>query len=171
MIVHRDRDYLSDDDVDAFKQALDAHDISVFVTDGSDVESYFVNPAYLNQCNPAVSSARIGELIEVARNMTKATSIEAIVNLRTQEAFRKRNQGGAGPNHGQIAVAAATDYDGNPALMMRGKVVLNRIKALIQQEQGTNAVVLMTSPHLTVQALRNIVNPPAPAPGAPAIAN
>jgi energy-coupling factor transporter ATP-binding protein EcfA2 len=160
MIVHRDRDYLAQAEAEAFTQALAAHDIGAFVTDGSDIESYFVNADHLHQCNPAVSLERVRELIEAARTATKEKSIEIIVNLRTQEAFRKRNQGGQAPNHGQIAVAATNEYEANPAQMMRGKMVLGRVKSLIQAEQGANAVVLATSAHLNVQALRNVVAPP-----------
>jgi energy-coupling factor transporter ATP-binding protein EcfA2 len=163
MVVHRDRDYLGNAEVGTFIQALNAHDITAFVTDGSDIEAYYVNAAHLHHCNPGVPLQRVQELIETARNDTKDKSIEAIVNLRTQEAFRKRNQGGNAPNHGQIAVSAPADYNANPALMMRGKLVLNRMKALIQAEQGANAVVLVTTPHIAVQALHDIVAPPAAA--------
>ena len=160
MIVHRDRDYLGEAEVATFTQALTTHDIGSFVTDGSDIEAYYVNAEHLHHCNPAVGVGRIGELIEAARTATRDKSIEAIVNLRTQEAFRKRNQGGQPPNHGQIAVTASAEYEANPAQMMRGKTVLKRVKALIQTEQGANAVVLATSPHLNVQTLRNLIVPP-----------
>ena len=157
MIVHRDRDYLGNVEVEAFIEALKSHDIMAFVTDGSDIESYYINAAHLHQCNPAVPLQRIQELIEAARNETRDKSIEAIVNLRTQEAFRKRNQGGNAPNFGQIAVSASKDYDANPSQMMRGKIVLNRMKALIQAEQGANAVVLTTTLHIAVKELRDVV--------------
>lgn len=163
MIVHRDRDYLSDDDVQAFEQALGNHDITAFVTEGSDVEGYYVNADHLHHCNPGVSHERIQELLDQAIADKKDKSIEAIVNLRTEEAFRKRNKGGDGPNHGQIAVTASADYDATAQAMMRGKLVLKRIKALIQEEQGANAVVLMSTPHLSVPQLANIANPPVPA--------
>jgi len=159
MIVHRDRDYLADTDVEAFTRALNAHDIKAFVTDGSDIEAYYVNAAHLNHCNPEVSVQRIEELIESARTATRDKSIEAIVNLRTDEAFRKRPQTGHGPNHGQIAISAARDYDAHPQKMMRGKIVLKQVKSLIQAEQGANALVLAVSPHLDVESLRNVLTP------------
>ena len=162
MIVHRDQDYLNADAIESFKNALANHQISAFVTTGSDVEAYYVNVNHLHQCNPGVTLQRIEELVEQALQETKAKSIEAIVNLRTQEAFRQRNKGGDPPNHGQIAVAASADYEDAPHTMMRGKIVLNKLKSLIQQEQGANAVVLADSPHLSMVELANIVNPPAP---------
>jgi hypothetical protein len=129
------------------RSALAAHQIESFVTDESDIEGYFVNAQHLAHLNPSVTIARMEELITEATNDTRQRSIEAIVNLRTQEAFRKRNQGGAVLNHGAIAVAASSDYDAAPATMRQGKKVLGRLKALIQQEIGHNAVVVGVSPH------------------------
>ena len=163
MIVHRDRDYLSQGDVDAFTQALDNHGIRTFVTQGSDVECYYVNAAHLHHCNPGITVERIQELIDEAIGSTADKSVEAIVNLRTDEAFRKRNKGAGCPNHGAIAVEATQDYQDNPHGMMRGKIVLKRIKALIQQELGANAAILASTPHLAVAELQHLVQPPAPA--------
>jgi predicted ATPase len=47
VVVHRDRDGLTDDEVAEWVQEYANHDIDTWVTDGSDVESSFCDPGYV----------------------------------------------------------------------------------------------------------------------------
>ena len=47
IIVHVDRDFMTDNELDYVTRNVKKADIKVWVTDGSDVESYFVNPAHI----------------------------------------------------------------------------------------------------------------------------
>jgi energy-coupling factor transporter ATP-binding protein EcfA2 len=164
LVIHRDRDYLSAAGCATFTQRLNQAHVGPFLTDGNDIESYFLNSAHLNALNPGVATARIDELIGQATQETAAKSIEALVNQRTQEAFKVRQDGGPAPNHGEIAVTAQADYAADPAGYRRGKVVLGRLQALLQQELGNNPRVFHPSPHLqslALSALANGIWPPA----------
>lgn len=156
LVVHRDRDYLSQVDVDTFNQRLRARGVEPFVTDGSDIESYFLRAEHLAELNPPITIPRINEIITQATNEKREESVTAIVNLRTQYAFRERNRTGAAPNHGEIAVTAVADYEARPSVMRRGDIVLGRVKALIQAEKGGNPVVATSTPHLLIQELQDI---------------
>jgi predicted ATPase len=155
-VVHKDRDYIADDDLEQMRVALANHNIRLFVTGPSDIEGLFVNAQHLSHLNPALSEEQVNTKIAEARDAVADKSKEAIVNLRTQEAFRKRNQGGHTPNHGAIAVAANHDYDANPIQMMRGKIVLNRLKSLLQQQLGGHPLLLGSSPFLQIPELQAI---------------
>jgi hypothetical protein len=109
LIVHRDRDYLSDSGVESFTDNLTGAGVSPFVTELNDMESYFLNAEHLHALNPGVSVERIGELLTQATTETTNDSVRAIVNQRTTEAFRERRDGGAAPDHGAIAVQAQSD--------------------------------------------------------------
>ena len=109
LVVHRDRDYMSYDEATRFKTRLDAHNIALLLTAHSDIECYFVSAEHLHALNPSVPAARIQELIDQATQDTANQSVEAIVNLRTQEAFKLRQAGAGPPNHGAIAVEAQSD--------------------------------------------------------------
>jgi hypothetical protein len=99
---------------------------------------------------------RIRELVTQAMTETANGSVEAIINQRTTEAFRERRDGGAAPNHGAIAIQAQEDYTADPVAMRRGKVVLGRLIALLQQELGANPRIFFPSTHLRCDALRTI---------------
>jgi len=98
----------------------------------------------------------VEELIDQATAETANKSIESIINQRTAEAFRKRNETGEQPNIGAIAVQATADYNGNPAEFRRGKIVLGRLTALLQQETGTNPWIWQPTEHLKSERFSNI---------------
>jgi energy-coupling factor transporter ATP-binding protein EcfA2 len=164
LVIHKDRDYIADADIEQIRAALAAHNIRLFVTAFSDIEGYYLNAQHIVHLNPGLTEAQVNQMIVEARDAVADKSKEVIVNLRTQDAFRKRNAGGAVPNHGAIAVAANNEYDANPAQLMRGKVVLNRLKMLLQQQIGGHPVLMGPSPHQNIQELRRIADiiwPPA----------
>jgi hypothetical protein len=155
MVVHRDRDYLSDDDVSRFEQQLAQHDIRAFVTGPSDIEGYYLSPDHVSRQHPTLDKARVRELIEQAHTETREQSIKAMVNLRTEQAFRRR-KGGEQVNHGEIAVKAQSEYDDDPIKMARGKIVLGHLKSLLQKELGSNSVLVAPSPHLNDLRIRAV---------------
>lgn len=156
LVVHRDRDYMSLQSSQRFEQRLRAANIHPLITALSDVEGYFLHAHHLNALNPAITIERIDEIISLATDQVRNESIESIVNQRTQEAFRARQDGGGTPNHGQIAVTAVADYDGDPTGYRRGKLVLRRVQALLQAELGANARIFFPSEFLRVEAVTEI---------------
>jgi hypothetical protein len=139
------------------RRLREAH-VNLFLTELNDIESYFLNSAHLHALNPGATAERISELLEQATQETAVKSVEAIVNQRTAEAFHGRREGGPQVNHGAIAVQAQDDYAANPATLRRGKEVLGRLKALLQQELGTNPRVYFPSEHLRSEGLTVIAN-------------
>lgn len=164
LVVHRDRDYMSPDVALRFEERLAAANVGKFLTGPSDVEGHFLNAQHLHALNPAVSVDRIEELVAQAIAATDNESIAAIVNMRTEEAFRQRNRGGGAPDHGAIAVAAHAEYTANRGGLCRGTVVIGRLSALLQQELGANPRIFQPSDHLRFEPLRQLAEsiwPPA----------
>ncbi|MES1191261.1 MAG: AAA family ATPase [Steroidobacter sp.] len=163
VIVHRDRDYLSPEDVQRYTQKLNAAGLHVFVTNGVDIESHFLNAQHLSVLVPDLPQYRIQEIIDVATNETQDKSIERLTNSRIKTAQQRRNkEGGGEPNYGQIAAQARIDYMASPDTYRFGKTVLGRVVALIQGEVAHNIIVAQASPHLgvpTISALTAEANP------------
>lgn len=100
---------------------------------------------------------RIDEAATVATNETADKSVAAIVNQRTPE---------APSNFGKtvdLRLITATSpcslkltYAADPASMRRGKIVLGRLQALLQQELGANPRVFLPSIHLRSQPLLDV---------------
>jgi hypothetical protein len=165
LVVHRDRDYMSPQASESFEARLVGNNIRPLLTDGNDVESYFISAAHLHALNPMASPERIQELINQATRETEQKSMAAIVNLRTEEAFKRRQAGDPMPSHGAIAVTAQLDYQTDSVTLRRGKLVLGRLIALLQQEIGQNPRIFLPSAHLRsarITAIAHAIWPPPP---------
>ena|GEM_PF-303782 len=164
VVVHRDRDYLSATEASDYCTQIGNCDLNAFVTDPSDVEGYFVNATHLALLNPGITAAAVQAIIDEVTQQTRTQSVEAIVNIRLERAQRARARTGQQPNAGAIATQAAADFDQNPALFRRGKVVLGRVLARIQEVLGTNPRVFEASAHLVdtrLQAVSAAIWPPS----------
>lgn len=154
-ILHRDRDYMAADEVRRIEDGLQAIDAHPFVTDCSDIESYFLNPAHIAELNPTITVQRARELIDAATVATREKSIRAIINIRTEAAIRNRN-GGPAHNAGDLATKAYEDYDAAPDIWRRGKLVLNELRSLLHKELKAHAVLLRASASLRTTKLEAI---------------
>lgn len=148
LVVHRDRDYMAPAEAAAFEEKLTAANVHHFLTDSNDIECYFVNAQHLHVLNPTVPIAIVEQLIDRATQETAETSIASLVNQRTAAAFRQRQNGGQPPDHGGISIQAHADYAANAVMNRRGKAVLGRLHALLQQELQENPRVFFPTPHL-----------------------
>jgi len=78
VVVHRDRDYLSDADVDEYKEQLHNVGIKVFITQGSDAESYFINAEHISELYPQIGLERANQLIDESLTDRKDAVIKKI---------------------------------------------------------------------------------------------
>jgi ABC-type multidrug transport system ATPase subunit len=162
-ILHRDRDYMTDESATKFEQGLKAINVHPFLTEGSDVEGYFLNPDHIAELNPQITAQRVQELVDAATVTTKEKSIKVLINIRTEAAIRNRN-GGPAHNAGDLAAQAYADYDADPAKWRRGKIVLQELRSLLHHEIKGNAVLLEKSSHLKLPdlaAIKLAIWPPA----------
>jgi energy-coupling factor transporter ATP-binding protein EcfA2 len=154
MVVHRDRDYMEQLEADRFEQTLESLGFHPFLTMPSDVEGYFLNSLHLHALNPAIPVEEIDALINKAIQDSRHTTLEKMINLRTEQAFRRRQAGGGSPNHGRIAATAQAELDADPRGSCRGKEVLKCLQALLQQRLRANPRIYFPSEHLVVEPLR-----------------
>ena len=148
-IVHRDRDYMSDDAATKFNAQITGIGALSFLTSNSDVENYFLNAEHLSALNQGLTVDRAREIIQQATDSTKQKSIELLINNRTEAAIRSRN-GGPAHNAGELATKANADYEAAPEQWRRGKIVLKAVKSLLHQELKRNPVIFAATTHLVL---------------------
>jgi len=159
IILHRDRDYLTDDELRIIKTKVESANILFFSTNGTDIESYFINPNHINQLYPSIDRAVIQNLIDDATTETRADSVTRFINSRNQIASELfyRN-GGDRPNIGQISFDTTNLYDSNPERYRNGKLVLKRLHSKLQQAIGENIKIINNSSVLTNPSLSELKN-------------
>jgi hypothetical protein len=159
LVIHRDADYMDDETRHDFCEMLEGASTVPFVTEGNDIESYFINAEHLAHLNPPLDVTRIRGLIAQATADTKKSSLEALVNNRAEFAHRAaRGRRAAVVNHGEIATRSHEEYEKDPSSMRRGKLVLGRVLAEMQRELKSNPRVFHPSEFLRNDTLRGLAS-------------
>jgi energy-coupling factor transporter ATP-binding protein EcfA2 len=156
-VIHRDSDFLSSDGEAKVSKDIESTGILVFLTEYSDVEGYFLDPHHLSYLNSGLTSERAQEIVDQATLECEKASIEAIINLRTNEAFKNRKNAKDSVNHGELATKANSDYKSDPIKYRRGKIVLGKVTSLIQAELKVNPRIYLVTPHLKSPRLEALV--------------
>lgn len=64
VLVHRDRDYLTDSEIEYQHETFHRIDVRFFYTEGTDVESYFLNAKHIHHCYPEIDLETATALVE-----------------------------------------------------------------------------------------------------------
>lgn len=132
IVVHRDRDYMSDDDVKDYTEALAKHGFDPFVTASTDIESYFVTLGHLSALNPEIDRNVLMSLIDTAEKEQEAQDIERLTNYL----FDTRRRAGDNPAAGPCATDARRAFDEDPQRHRQGKSMVKALRRLSQSSLG-----------------------------------
>lgn len=67
ILVHRDRDYLTDYEINQQRDMFRRIDTYFFVTKGTDIESYLLNSSHIHYCHPSIPEPVAQKLVQEAR--------------------------------------------------------------------------------------------------------
>lgn len=122
LLVHRDRDSLTDDEVVELKNSYNSDGIRLWLTDQSDIESEFCSPGFL--------SALTGETTEECENWLSDILNQNQTPIKDQFASQRAAHNAelhkAGGSPTNAAVWAA--FQGRPLKGAKGKFVFNQLK-------------------------------------------
>jgi hypothetical protein len=144
LILHRDRDFLTQPEVDAWKIEVRKLSVEPFVTNGRDIESYFINGTHLAMANPGTTEEQLDALISEVIALHSPMLLQDYVNWRLDH-MRKSKQ--PSPNPGAIAVEAQAEVMKNP-VRFAGKSIFRAIKSAYHAKYGKNMTASVKSEHL-----------------------
>ncbi|WP_257999014.1 ATP-dependent nuclease [Xanthomonas arboricola] len=146
VIVHADRDYQSDEAVLAKQEQFRAERLTLFVTDGVDAESQYLNAEHINHVLPEVILRDAQELIDQARHAVRGDSLRRLARELT---IRESTAHAGDPHHVVDAIAISAEagrlLDGNAVRWTYGKKALGVLTGLLQPGRG-NVRLLQASP-------------------------
>lgn len=154
LVVHRDRDYMTDDEVREWEQKVRQLKVEPFATEGTDIESHFLNARHLAAVNDKGSESDFEDLIRRTRTVTKEKSTEHYVNGRL--AIERSRGTHAKIDHGKLAVEAGKAVENNPIANSHGKTVLKKLRTEFRATYGTELQITRPSEHVDVGDLRTI---------------
>lgn len=142
IIVHRDRDYNTDDEIEQIKTKYSEDIKQAFITKGTDLESYFVNAAHIHRLySDDLSEVEAVDLVNDAIAKVKDKSIDKYTNVLCDNSLRARE----GHNGALNARKAEADYKIDPFRFTHGKSALKALKALMQKKLRQNPLLYQPS--------------------------
>ena len=158
LIVHRDRDYLTDEEVLKYREDITSicPDTIVFVTDGTDAESHFLKTEHLAQVLPGLSAQEIDGLIQRATDELADESLAKFINSRLQIEGQLLKKEGKQVNVGDLSLRCSKAFQAKPSKYRCGKKILKRLRNIIQTEKKQNADLIFASPAVLVPELSKL---------------
>jgi fido (protein-threonine AMPylation protein) len=148
ILVHRDRDYLTDAEIAGQRESFSRIDTHLFVTRGTDIESYFLNKDHVHFCHPTVSEDQAQKMIRQAMNEIFPKSVDY---LWKKEFGRNRAE-----NHSHLGRAVEELVKENLERFSHGKTTLKVLSQIIQDRLHEKAVIEKPSPFLNIPELNKI---------------
>lgn len=148
VIAHRDADYLSKEEIEIERQKLDREGVILFVTKGTDIESYFVSKEHIQICYSDLADEQIEFLIAKA------------IKEKEQEALKRMYAKDYGPKYkekkGLAKNLLKAHYEANIDRYFHGKEVLDCLKGYLQVELKENPQLSVVSEALLDEVLMKI---------------
>jgi hypothetical protein len=133
IIVHRDRDYLEDSEVEDWKKEIIKIGAEPFVTSEIDVEGYFSSRDYIKVIAKPYGFDS-AELVKQVTEDEQSDIISSYVNGRLDIA---RKTGIIGKvNHGALSATAAKRVTETPFDLMKGKRRIAKLRRLFQEREA-----------------------------------
>lgn len=156
IVVHRDRDYMTDDEGREWEEKVRPLGAEPFLTTGVDLESHFLDAAHLDSLNSDRSESEFQALLQSSRMSAKDKSVEHYVNGRIEVERAKGTH--ANINHGNLAVEAARVVGDDLAGKSHGKTVLKQLRKEFRTKYNVELQIVQVSERIAVRELRTIAN-------------
>jgi len=127
VIIHRDRDYLSEEEILDLKKKINGAGLTFFYTTGTDIESHFVRLDHVLKLCPAADVAVVEAAIKEATEEAKADSISRFIDHVLQK--QRPAEGGYSAEIERIKNA----YNAHPSRYRYGKKVLGLLKSKLHR--------------------------------------
>ncbi|RBP53124.1 AAA family ATPase [Arenicella xantha] len=136
VVVHRDSDYMSEDEREEWRVKIRTLQCNPFLTAGVDIESHYFTAECISRSNPDLSLKQAIELIEAVDIELKQQYISSYVNGRID--FIRKNKGGARIDMGAIAVEANAMIDSELERFRHGKSAVKKARQIYRETTGNN---------------------------------
>lgn len=150
-IIHRDRDYLSDHDVESIKQSIIKINSYPLIPEGVDIESYYINSNHIKKLYPKLNLSQIDESIKKATADAYEDSIGRFINHTLGNQKPEKN------DYASQYKKILSDYNSNQERYRYGKKVLGLTKASLQKIIKENIEINKVSDQLKINTLIDFV--------------
>jgi energy-coupling factor transporter ATP-binding protein EcfA2 len=145
IIVHRDKDYLTSTEVEIEIEKFKKLGIKLFITEGTDIESYFVRKSHIFKCHPEINEEQIDIILKKALYEKRNIAIDALKRKEYGEKFKDKSS--------HLSEFLDNYYNQNEMILFHGKEVFKKVKSLIQEQTSKNSKIESESDSLIDEKL------------------
>lgn len=160
IVIHRDRDYLEDEDVNNLKGSIKKRGLHPFITTGTDIESHFLSVEHISELYEGLTEQQINQVIDDAIERKKEDSVRLLADTLYGKACEQRkaeNRSGR-PNVVEITDQARTKFNENPKRWTHGKKTIGKVVSELQRLLRQNPNIKRPSSALAVDDLIELAN-------------
>lgn len=148
ILVHRDRDYLTDAEIAGQRESFSRIDTHLFVTRGTDIESYFLNNGHIHFCHPSIAEEKAQTMIRQAMNDVFPKSVDYL--------WKKEFGRNKAENHSHLGKAVEELVKEELVRFTHGKTALKVLSQIIQDQLREKVSIEKPSPFLNIPELNKI---------------
>lgn len=152
ILLHRDRDFLSNSETISWQQQVRQLQVEPFLTFGTNVESYLVNAKHLALLNNDVSEKEFETMLEEVIKSFSEDIVRAYVNGRIE--IERQNGNGRQVDYGKLAAKAPLEINNNIPQLCDGKILIRGIRAAFREKYKRNLNDIKISKYLAVEELQ-----------------
>ena len=146
VLLHRDRDYLTDEELADWKNRLpEDENLFVYITEGNDLEHLLLSKEHLSQV-VSESNIDLDELLSSSLESCKDKQLEKIVNTRI-DALRKIK---GNINEGSVAVECSSKLGNDGIQYAHGKTLLKSLRNEYRTRTRQNLEVMKETQALSI---------------------
>lgn len=139
LIIHRDSDFYSPEDMAKYRDAIARIDpnIMCYLTTGTDVESEFISPSHIKECFSKITVKEAETFIQEATERCRDKAIRNFINFKSEQSLaRHRTEPEYKHVPGDVSAECHKLYDAAPDRYRIGKKVVGALKDLLQKKLG-----------------------------------
>lgn len=152
IVLHRDRDFLNQVEIDDYKTRIGDDKTRIFIPEKNDLEAYFLREKHFLSVYPEYTVDDYNDVINSAISERKTDLLEKLINTRI-DSLRKR---GEKVNEGAIAVECSKMFDQDPLACSHGKLLLRAVNAVLRNKTGANTKLITSTSELSISILQEL---------------
>ncbi|HBR1871071.1 MULTISPECIES: AAA family ATPase [Klebsiella pneumoniae complex] len=153
VIIHRDRDFMTDDEVDIVKEEIQRGGAIPFITEGSDIESYFTKIEHLSH----ITGSSVQDIQTWISDIATQNHVVIQHDFQSKRDVIKYNLYKGRLEECPRPIILFGNQIPTSVNNIKGKYLLKKIRGGMQEKLGRQYDLTQMSPHLLINELRSII--------------
>jgi len=150
IFLHRDSDYLSEDEKAKYKNKIKNHNILLFFPKGTDIESIFINVKHIKHIYNELLVEEIENFIDEATKESKEDSFDKFYSWKAKNNIDDAKEGRAASLYKEVK----KEFEENIEKYRFGKKVLGLLTSKLQKRIKRNPVLIVETPEIIIEEIR-----------------